>query len=517
MKYSFLRNRRGYQFHIFLLLAFVFVLPSSAHSACVPAEALCTYSRVFHYTNVDGNNMDYDWSWSSCGLDRQDYNGQIGETTWKLYGTVYYWVDAQGGWEVAAGPDQYTIGTETTQQAMFDSAWGWSDHVEMSTTGTPVSPSTQWPNGCVDLPDNSVPCDDYVTEPDSDSDGICDRCDYDPYDNNIGTDVYLIWEYSFEGTVIAQEYSIIPPADLINLPEDTIPHYTYTSSLGDPDSDIDLTGTDVSILFDSSPAATMQTCACDTPCTLTTTPGSGMTTGDYEYTGTESDPETPPQITLEGSSVQRQYLTSDPVGEHGTTTTGTDAPGTGSTDNEFLESIANNQSTTAGNLDALGNILDVELNELNANTARTASNVSDLNQTTKDQFADDTIQSGDTSSLLNSVTGELETLGDGLLDSITADITEQSENSVFTTSFFDGVIEEFTSIFTSGECVDLSYYIPSLDRSVTLTCEFSEKFKTIFGFMVAIYTIMTLIDILFTGIVPKGTAPVGLFSGSKVD
>ena len=502
MNYSILRNRRGYLFHSFMIMAFLLSFPSLSSAAACGEPDTCVVTMGYN-TEYAGPSGLYEQTFTlvddSClsiikhqaPTVTPDVAPYYITTVWK-----YFWNPDTSTWNQV----NYQNGTQSAVD------YGGTLTHESATF---VSPSTIWPNGCSDLPSND-PCENYETEIDYDGDGICDRCDLNPQDKDEGQYVWLMMNHSFEGTLIAQQYSIVPPDVFMNLPSAIAKNYLYTASQGDPNSDLDLTGTDMDLVFEFDPSAEMQPCACDTPCTLSTLPGTAMTAGDYEFTGTSMTPETPPEIILPGSTLPRNFILGDPRGLYGTTSSGTAAPVSG-TDNELLQSIAGNQSTTASNLGIVGDILDAELNDLNANTARTAGNAAETNELLKGQLEDDTLTSSDTTSLLDSATSELTTLGDGLIDSITADITEQATNSDFTESLFDGVLEEFTGIFSSGECSDLSYYIPSLDRTVTLSCDFSVKFKTLFGFMVAIYTIMELINILFTGIVPKGTPNMSLW------
>lgn len=62
----------------------------------------------------------------------------------------------------------------------------------------------------------------------------------------------------------------------------------------------------------------------------------------------------------------------------------------------------------------------------------------------------------------------------------------------------------FTNIWPSpSECIPLTFGNLSKPWGITITCEFSDLFKTIFSWLIAVYTIHSLIDILMSGIRPK--------------
>jgi len=67
----------------------------------------------------------------------------------------------------------------------------------------------------------------------------------------------------------------------------------------------------------------------------------------------------------------------------------------------------------------------------------------------------------------------------------------------------------YQMIPNSTSCTPLtlgaSYY------AFTITCEFSDKFKSIFSFLIYMYTVLTIINIVFSGITPKGS-PQGSFN-----
>lgn len=354
---------------------------------------------------------------------------------------------------------------------------------------------TEYPCGC-DFGCTDE-CANYETEIDFDGDGICDRCDFNPQDKDEGKYVWLAFNYYENDILVAQDYSIIPPADLINLPPEVGANYLYTAYDGDPDSDINFDLADVT--FAQTPSAEMQPCACNVPCTLSTLPGSDMIAGDYEFSGTTYTPETPPEITLKGSTEERTFLTPDALGEHGTTTAGSGDPGAGQTDNAYLESIAGNQNTTAGNLDAIGNTLDAELNEIAGNTAQTSSNVAELVNGLGDPDAAFTSMSSAADSSLT-----------GAVDILKGEITDLQSADNMSSSWFGGLTSSVDSLFVDGTCEPIESYISSIDKTITISCEFSDKLKIIFGFLLSVFTVIELVNILFTGISPKGSGEMKL-------
>ncbi|MGY3569732.1 hypothetical protein [Vibrio paucivorans] len=76
---------------------------------------------------------------------------------------------------------------------------------------------------------------------------------------------------------------------------------------------------------------------------------------------------------------------------------------------------------------------------------------------------------------------------------MTGDIEEVINSNIST---LIGIVD------ASGDCTPLS--LPSLSGNATvIDCEFSAKFKSLFGFLLFVFTLWTLIDILLTGITPR--------------
>lgn len=90
------------------------------------------------------------------------------------------------------------------------------------------------------------------------------------------------------------------------------------------------------------------------------------------------------------------------------------------------------------------------------------------------------------------------------IESVKSEITDISDESPIDAGITDGVFNYFTNIFPAPQsCIPLTFGNTNQVFSFTITCEFSEKFKAIFGFLISIYTLLQLIEILMTGIKPR--------------
>lgn len=112
------------------------------------------------------------------------------------------------------------------------------------------------------------------------------------------------------------------------------------------------------------------------------------------------------------------------------------------------------------------------------------NSVSDALQTTIDEEKNSAIQS---------VKDEIEELKSG--NPFGSDLTENELTDIF--AFFTEIWPQPTA------CIPIDISVPSLPVSLTISCEFSDKFKEIFSFLISIYTIMQLIEILMSPIKPK--------------
>jgi hypothetical protein len=94
---------------------------------------------------------------------------------------------------------------------------------------------------------------------------------------------------------------------------------------------------------------------------------------------------------------------------------------------------------------------------------------------------------------VNAVKGEIEELKN--TSPFSNDLSQTELTSVWS---------YFTDIWPSpSSCIPLTFGDGSKPWSITITCEFSDKFKAIFSFLISIYTVLQLVDILFSGIRPK--------------
>lgn len=108
---------------------------------------------------------------------------------------------------------------------------------------------------------------------------------------------------------------------------------------------------------------------------------------------------------------------------------------------------------------------------------------------------------------LNSIDGfyteELNTITTGF----ETKVNEFKDGSPLGPEMSESQLEAFMSYFTelipsSGVCAPLVLYERN-GKQYVITCEFSEKFKALFGWLLGLYTVLKLISILMTGIVPR--------------
>lgn len=99
------------------------------------------------------------------------------------------------------------------------------------------------------------------------------------------------------------------------------------------------------------------------------------------------------------------------------------------------------------------------------------------------------------------------------VDLLKTEINAIQETAFLDDGLFDGFLNKLTPVIQAGECQPFTQEIHAgpITREITISCEASAKFKAIMGFLVALYTIMELMDILFTGITPKGSVQLQLF------
>ena len=97
---------------------------------------------------------------------------------------------------------------------------------------------------------------------------------------------------------------------------------------------------------------------------------------------------------------------------------------------------------------------------------------------------------------------------DKAVNKVKDEISQLKDSSPFSSELSEGQLQSVWSYFTNiwpspSSCIPLTFGNGNKPWSITITCEFSDRFKSIFSFLISIYTILQLIDILFSGIRPK--------------
>ncbi|RBP83188.1 hypothetical protein EBI01_11700 [Marinomonas rhizomae] len=115
---------------------------------------------------------------------------------------------------------------------------------------------------------------------------------------------------------------------------------------------------------------------------------------------------------------------------------------------------------------------------------------------------------GITSDFITSVMDSLESLFDSenesSLETIKSEISDIESVSPLDSSVLEGVFDPILNVIPQPqECVPLTFGDTSKPYSFTLSCEFSDKFKAIFGFLLAIYTVQSLIGIIVSSARPR--------------
>jgi hypothetical protein len=111
------------------------------------------------------------------------------------------------------------------------------------------------------------------------------------------------------------------------------------------------------------------------------------------------------------------------------------------------------------------------------------------------------------SSIIDAIQGTFDQERDDAIDTVKGEIEELKSTSSFAETLSRNELTSIWSYFLNiwpspSACIPLRFGGGSQVWSFTITCEFSDKFKSIFGFLISIYTILQLVDILFTGIRP---------------
>lgn len=111
------------------------------------------------------------------------------------------------------------------------------------------------------------------------------------------------------------------------------------------------------------------------------------------------------------------------------------------------------------------------------------------------------------STIIDAIQGTFDQERDDAIDTVKGEIEELKTTSSFAETLSKSELTSIWSYFLNiwpspSACIPLRFGGGSQVWSFTITCEFSDKFKSIFGFLISIYTILQLVDILFTGIRP---------------
>lgn len=114
---------------------------------------------------------------------------------------------------------------------------------------------------------------------------------------------------------------------------------------------------------------------------------------------------------------------------------------------------------------------------------------------------------GISSSFITNVMDTLQNLfndeNEKAVTSIKGEVTSIQGSSPLDSSVLDGLFDPILSIIPQPRECSPIIFAPSKPYSFTISCEFSDKFKSIFGFLIAIYTIQSLIGIVLSTASPK--------------
>lgn len=118
---------------------------------------------------------------------------------------------------------------------------------------------------------------------------------------------------------------------------------------------------------------------------------------------------------------------------------------------------------------------------------------------------------GLTSEQIENTLNEVDGFFDGLMseynDYFETQINEIKDGSPLGAEMNESALSEFMNYFTSflpsaSTCIPLLLYERD-GKQYFITCEFSDKFKSLFGWLLGLYTILKLITILMSGITPR--------------
>lgn len=111
-------------------------------------------------------------------------------------------------------------------------------------------------------------------------------------------------------------------------------------------------------------------------------------------------------------------------------------------------------------------------------------------------------------SITDAIQGTFDQEKTDAIDTVKGEIDDIKNTSPFAEELSNSELTSIWSYFTDiwpspSACVPLVFGDGVKPYSITIGCEASEKFKAIFGFLISIYTVLQLVDILFSGIRPK--------------
>lgn len=172
----------------------------------------------------------------------------------------------------------------------------------------------------------------------------------------------------------------------------------------------------------------------------------------------------------------------------------------------LLTEFKNENSDNLNNIHSTSEQLLEKLESTNGHLSQISNNVSDCIPNPENRYCENPhgLDQDFITTLTSSVETHLDEEKSTAIDAVKSEITSISEESPIDPSITDGVFDYFTDIFPEPQsCIPLTFGSTNQVFSFTITCEFSDKFKDIFGFLISIYTILQLIEILMTGIKPR--------------
>lgn len=114
------------------------------------------------------------------------------------------------------------------------------------------------------------------------------------------------------------------------------------------------------------------------------------------------------------------------------------------------------------------------------------------------------ITSGFITNVMDTLTGVFNDENEAALDSVKSEITTIESASPLNSSVVEGIFDPILNVLPQPqECIPLIFGNPSQPYSFTLSCDFSDKFKAVFGFLLAFYTIQQLIGIIISSAQPR--------------